>query len=213
MRDPVNSLTHLTAAALAVAGVIPLWTGSRGDLPKQISLLIFGASLALMYLSSAAYHMLPASPERRLLLRRIDHSFAFILTAGTYTPVCFTVLIGGWRWGMLAMIWSLAALGVLFKVFFLHVRRWFYTSIYVVMGWMIILAMGQLARMLPATAIGLMFAGGITYTVGAMIYAIKRPNPIPGFFGFHEIWHLFAIGGSAFFYIMILLYVVPFDRG
>jgi len=212
LRDPVSGFTHLAAALLSLLAAFPLLSRSPDDTPRRISLIIFALSQTALYGISAAYHLMAHSTSRAVL-PRLDHSFAFILIAGTYTPICYIVLDGPWRWGLLITIWTLAAAGVLFKVFFIHTHPRYATALYVLAGWIVVLAMGELIPRLPTTAIVLAFTGGITYTVGATIYALQRPNPIPGVFGFHELWHLFVIGGSLAFFFMIYLYVAPYPLG
>lgn len=209
-KDPVSGLTHLASAFAALIGLLVLWGFSPSAGPTRPGVVIYGATLVLLFLASAAYHLIKTSPARELWLRRLDHTAIFLLIAGTYTPVCLIVLTGGWRWGMLITIWALAAIGILFKLFFIKAPRWISVIIYVTMGWLGVIGVAQLLQALPIAAMGWLLAGGLLYTGGAVIYGLKRPNLLPGVFGFHEIWHLFVTAASAAHYVFMLGYVLPF---
>lgn len=142
------------------------------------------------------------------VLRRIDHSMIYVLIAGSYTPIALIALSGAWRWGILITIWSLAVLGVLIKNFWFNAPRWLYTSSYILMGWMVIIAIIPLSKVLPAQGMYWLVAGGITYTVGGVIYATKWPNFKSKYFGFHELFHLFILAGSFCHYWLMLKYVL-----
>ncbi|HYG56491.1 MAG TPA: hemolysin III family protein, partial [Symbiobacteriaceae bacterium] len=129
-------------------------------------------------------------------LRKLDHIMIFFLIAGTYTPYCLTVLRGPWGWSLFGVIWSVALAGLVLKLVWMTAPRWLYTSVYVAMGWLVVIAIVPLVRALPGGFTWLL-AGGLFYTVGAVLYATKWPNPLPRVFGFHEIWHLFVLAGSA----------------
>jgi hemolysin III len=212
LREPVNGLTHFVAAWFAFAGVIALIILSRGDLARQRSLIVYGSSLVLMFSASAAYHSIKGSPERIQRLRRIDHAAIFILIAGTYTPIAFNQLTGFWRWGMLSIIWTFALLGIITKVFWIDAPRWLTTGTYLLMGWMSVGAVGPMMEVLPMGAIIWLLVGGLFYSFGAIVYATKSLDLIPGVFGSHEIWHLFVIGGAFCHFVMILVYIAPLAR-
>ena len=129
----------------------------------------------------------------------------FFLIAGTYTPICFLYLQGRMMWGILIAQWSLVILGTVFKLFFLNAPRVIGTSIYLLMGWIVIIPISTLIHTMPQMALIYLGAGGISYTIGAVIYALKKPNPFPGYFGFHEIFHLFIVGG-AMLHLMMVVY-------
>jgi hemolysin III len=212
LREPVNGLSHYAAAILAVVGLGVLVFASRTDFQKQASFLVYGMSLTLLLLASAAYHLIKASPDRIKLLRRIDHSAIFILIAGTYTPICFNVLTGFWRWGLLSIIWAIALVGAGFKIAFMSLPRWFTALMYLGMGWLGVLGISELVQVFPVGAVIWLAAGGLFFTVGAVIYVTKRLNFIPGVFGFHEVWHLFVVAGCACHFLVMLVYVVPYPR-
>ena len=133
----------------------------------------------------------------------------FVLIAGTYTPVCLLALEGVWREGLLALIWGLALCGVLLKLLWMGALRWLSVMLYLGMGWVAVVAAPAIFQAIPAGGVAWILAGGLVYSVGALIYALKRPNPIPGVFGFHELWHLFVIAGSACHFWVMLHYIAP----
>jgi len=150
----------------------------------------------LLFMASAMYHLLPVSEQAQKAWKRIDHMMIFVLIAGSYTPFCLVVLRDGVGWTLFTVIWGLAIAGILMKIFWIHAPRWLSTLIYVGMGWMAIFAIGPLRQNLTEGALFWLIAGAGCYTVGAVIYGTKWPNPYPEHFGFHEIWHLFVIGGA-----------------
>ena len=145
-REPVNGLTHYFAAIAAVVGLGILLFASGADFLKQMSFTVYGASLTMLLLASASYHLIKADPSRIQFLRKIDHSAIYILIAGTYTPICMLLLRGFWQWGMLLIIWSLAVTGVAVKIFLIKTPRWVTVSIYLLMGWIGVIAIGELAQ-------------------------------------------------------------------
>jgi hemolysin III len=208
-KDLVSGLLHLIGALLAVAGL--LWliaeAGVHGTVWHLVSFAVYGASLILLYTASALYHLLPLSPRGNLWLRRIDHMMIFVLIAGTYTPFCLVPLRGAWGWTLLAIVWGLAIGGIVLKAVWMGAPRWLSVAFYLGMGWVVIVAVAPLVRTLPPGALAWIAAGGLAYTVGAVFYALKWPNLAPRYFGFHEVWHLFVLGGSFSHYWAILRYV------
>ena len=211
LREPINGLTHLAGALLASVGLVVLLStaarAGRGD--QIVAFGVFGLSLIALYAASALYHLLPLSPRGIARLRQADHVAIFVLIAGTYTPFCFLVLDGGWRVGLLGLIWGLALCGALLKLLWMGAPRWLSVALYLGMGWVAVVAAPALLRAMPAGGIAWVLAGGLVYSVGALIYGLKRPNPIPGVFGFHELWHLFVVAGSACHFWAVLRYVAP----
>ena len=209
MREPVNGLTHLAGVLLSVAAlVVLLWLAiTARDARQVVAFTIFGLSQIALYTASTLYHSLPLTPAGIAKLRRIDHMMVFVLIAGTYTPICLVALGGGWGWSLLAVVWGLAIAGLVLKTCWMHAPKWLSTGIYLAMGWAAIVAAPVLVHKLPSGALAWLVAGGIIYTIGAIIYALKRPNPIPGVFEAHALWHLFVLGGSACFFWMIVRYV------
>jgi len=209
MREPVSGLTHFFAGIVAIAGLIALLVVGRGNTGKQISLLIYGISLLLMFFASAAYHLVQASPERLQVLRKVDHSAIYVLIAGTYTAFCYSCLEGAWRWGVLAIIWGLAITGVIVKVFVINAPRWVNAGVYVAMGWLALLIPREMIMSLPVGALVWLTLGGVIFTLGAVVYITKKPDFVPGVFGFHEVWHIFVIIGCLCHYIGVLMYIAP----
>ncbi|MCL4396262.1 MAG: hemolysin III family protein [Chloroflexi bacterium] len=212
MREPVNGLTHYFAALAAMFGLVVLLMISRGDFLKQETLLVYGSSLVLMLMASASYHLIKVARRRIEFLRKIDHSAIFILIAGTYTPICANLMSGFWQWGMLLVIWALALVGTISKVLLINTPRWFTAAVYVVMGWLGLLAANQILAALPPGALILLVLGGLVFTFGAFVYATKTMNFVPGVFGFHEVWHIFVIVGCLCHFILMLVYIAPVTR-
>jgi hemolysin III len=208
LREPVSGLTHLAGVLLALVALIVLLT--RADRADQLLAFgIFGLSLVALYSASALYHLLPVSPAATARLRRLDHMTIFILIAGTYTPVCVLALEGGWRAGLLGLIWTLALCGVALKMLWMRAPRWLSVGIYLAMGWIAVIAASAIFRAVPYGGIAWILGGGLVYSAGALIYALKRPDPVPGVFGFHELWHLFVLAGSACHFWAMLRYIAP----
>ncbi|MBX2990799.1 MAG: hemolysin III family protein [Bacteroidetes bacterium] len=210
-REPVSGLTHAAGTLLSVAGILVLISSAAaaGKATHVLAFAVYGASLILLYAASALYHLLPVSEKAIAVLRRIDHMMIYILIAGTYTPVCLIVLPEMWGLGMLILIWTLAAAGILFTLFWMNAPRWLYTALYVAMGWSAAVAIVPLLQALPTVGLLWLLAGGVFYTGGAVMYAMKKPDLIPGWLGFHEIWHLFVMAGSFCHFMMMLQSILP----
>ncbi|HWS24541.1 MAG TPA: hemolysin III family protein [Anaerolineales bacterium] len=209
LREPVNGLTHFFAAIAGLIGTGVLVYLAHDHWQKLVSLLVYGLSVVLLFAASATYHLVKGSPTTIEKLRKFDHSAIFILIAGSYTPFCYNNFTGFWKWGLLAIIWSIAIIGVLIKSFYVRSPRWVSATIYVAMGWIVILAIGEMIRTLPAGAIVWIAVGGVIYTLGAVVYATKMFNFIPNKFGYHEVWHIFVILGAAAHFIAIAGYIAP----
>ena len=207
LRDPVSGLTHLGAAILSLFGLIALIIITWGDTPKLVSVIIYGVTLIAMFSASATYHMTISSPKVIEILRKVDHSAIYLLIAGTYTPFCMNAFSGFWKWGLFSIIWSLAIIGVGIKIFIIRAPRWVNAGIYLIMGWLIVIAAGEMGRTLPANTITWLIIGGVIYTLGAVIYITKKMDFKPDIFGFHEVWHIFVILAAAAHYISILSYI------
>jgi hemolysin III len=209
LREPVNGLTHLFSAVAAAVGLAALLYLGRGDVPKQVSLFIYATSLVLMFAASATYHLLRCGPQTSLFLRKLDHSSIYLLIAGTYTPICLHFFSGFWQWGILAVIWSMACIGIIVKLFVIHAPRWVTTAVYLLMGWLSLFAIPEMLRAMPVGALAWLLLGGVLFTVGAGVYVAKKPDWFPGVLGFHEIWHVFVILGCLSHFILIAAFVAP----
>ena len=204
LREPVNSLTHWVGAVLALAGLIALLIVGWGTPAKVISLIVYGASLIFLFSASATYHMVQVKDKALEIFRKVDHAAIYCLIAGTYTPFCVNAFSGFWKWGMLSIIWSLAIIGILIKVFIIRSPRWLNAGIYVAMGWLCVGASGQLLAALPAWVLTWLIIGGVTYTLGAVVYSTKLFNFKPGVFGFHEVWHIFVLLAAAAHFVAVM---------
>lgn len=205
---------HAAAAVASLGLTITLCWLSRADIPRMITLLIFGLSMIELYTVSAIYHIVHWEPAQRLVWRALDHANIFLLIAGTYTPLCFNILSGWIRITLLSVIWILALAGMVFTVFPYAVRvpKWFNALLYILMGWIAVLAMPAFLAVLPWSFVLTMLAGGVLYTIGAVIYASHWPNPLPRIFGYHEIFHLFVIAGSVAFTSCVWIWALHFPR-
>lgn len=209
LRDPVSGLTHLIGAILAVfATVLLIMRSVDPNLPWHIvTFSIFGGGMILLYTASTLYHWLPVSEKWIRFLRRVDHSMIFFYIAATYTPICLIPLRGPWGWSIFGVIWGLALAGIAMKIFWLHAPRWLSTGIYLAMGWLVLVGAYPLVQNMSVPALAWLAGGGVVYSLGAIVYALKWPNPIPKYFGFHEIFHLFVIGGSACHFVVMYWYI------
>jgi hemolysin III len=204
LREPFNGLSHLAGAIIAFLGGVVLLIAGWAGTAKVISMIIYIISLISMFSASATYHLAQVKPRAQEILRKVDHSAIFILIAGTYTPFCMNAFTGFWRWGFLSIIWGIAVIGIIVKLFYIRAPRWLNAGMYVLMGWISILAARQMAG-IPLGALIWLIVGGVIYTLGAVVYATKIFNFVPGKFGFHEVWHLFVIGGALAHFISVFL--------
>ena len=162
-----------------------------------------------LYLASGMYHMLTVSDKTEMRLKKLDHMMIFLLIAGTYTPLCLIPLRGPWGWALFGIIWGAALGGILLKLFWIGAPRWLSTAFYIVMGWMCVIAIYPLIQKLPVGALSLLLGGGVLYTVGGIIYGTGRFPLHIRHLGFHEIFHIFVLGGSVCHYSMMVLYLLP----
>lgn len=209
LRDPMNGLTHCVAAALAVAGTAALIMRSLDPVQPWhiVAFSVFGGGMILLYTASTLYHWLPLDERGIRILRRVDHAMIFVYIAATYTPICLITLHGPWGWSILCIVWTIALAGILLKAFWITAPRWLSTAIYLGMGWIALVGIYPLAKSLPLAGLAWLVSGGLVYSLGAVVYALKRPDPFPGYLGFHEIFHLFVIGGSACHFVLMYRFV------
>lgn len=172
------------------------------------AVIIFGVSLILLYSASATYHMVMAKDHVIAFLRKIDHSMIFVLIAGTYTPICLISLGGTTGWTLFFVINGLALLGVLYKLIWFKAPRWLSTALYVILGWIIIFFSPALLKVISSTGMVLLLLGGISYTVGALIYWLKPKFLEFKHMGFHEIFHIFILVGSLFHFLCVYYFVL-----
>lgn len=211
IREPGSAITHFIGMMLAVFAAVPLLVKSATapDARCLAAMAVFMLSMVLLYAASATYHSLAVSEKIIKVFRKIDHMMIFVLIAGSYTPVCLIVLSGRLGYTLLAVVWGIAILGIGVKALWITCPKWFSSIIYIAMGWVCLAVFGPLWHVLPHAAFGWLLAGGIIYTIGGVIYALKLPvfNGKHEFFGSHEIFHLFVMGGSVCHFIFMYLYV------
>ena len=211
IKDPGSALTHFIAMLLALFAAAPLLgKAARGsDSVHLMALAGFIVSMILLYAASTIYHTLDISASVNRRLRKLDHMMIFILIAGTYTPVCLIVLGNRMGYALLGLVWGIALVGIVINAFWISCPKWFSSLIYIAMGWACVLAFSQIVQALPPAAFGWLLAGGIIYTIGGVIYALKLPifNSKHKNFGSHEIFHLFVMGGSLCHYVMMYGFV------
>jgi len=198
LREPFSGLSHLVGALLALVALY-LLLHNAVQLHDQLAIVafsIYGLSLFLLYAASATYHLLPVAPRVKVILQKWDHTMIYVLIAGTYTPLLLLSLPESWRWPGFSVIWFLAGLGIFFKWARFQSPRWISTALFLGMGWLSIPIFPELLKYFPLPGFYWIAVGGAFYTIGAIVYALKKPDPVPGIFGFHEIWHLFVLAGS-----------------
>lgn len=202
--EVANAITHGMGLVASLLGV-PLLLGAAGaghDLPLVIGTTVFAATLVALYAASTLYHALPQSRAKRVF-RVVDHAAIYCLIAGTYTPFALGVLRGGLGWLLLALLWTLAGVGIVFKTLGgLRFPR-LSTLLYLGMGWLAVLVVRPLAAALPAAGLGWLLAGGLLYTGGVLFYVRERPRYS------HTVWHLFVLGGSTCHFLAVLWYALP----
>jgi hemolysin III len=208
LREPFSGLSHLLGALLSLIALSYMLNRlpEIGTTSYFISYLVFGISMFVMFTSSAVYHLVKTDDEGIKKLKRIDHIAIFVMIAGSYTPFILLGLKGAFAYWMFGLIWGIACLGILMKIFWLHAPRWLSTCLYLGMGWAAMLMYEPLSQNLSAGSINWLMWGGIAYSIGAVVYAGKWPNIHPKF-GFHEVWHLFVLAGAACHFISIGFYL------
>jgi hemolysin III len=207
LKEPFSGYLHLLGALLTIPATIILIVLGSNSAWKVVSFSIYGSVLFLLFLFSTLYHWLPwEAGGKNQLFRKLDHLAIYALIAGTYTPFCLNTLRGPWGWTVFGVIWTMAIFGIITQAIYINVWRWLTTAIYICMGWLILIAFRPLMHSLPAGGIAWLVAGGLIYSIGGIIYTLRKPNFHP-YFGFHELWHIFVLGGAACHYIAILLYI------
>lgn len=212
-KDPGSAITHFIGMITAILFAVPLIlkASSARSIAGTSAVSVFIVSTILLYAASTIYHTFDISEKVNRRLRKMDHIMISVMIAGTYTPMCAIVIKGHIGLSLLAVIWSLALVGILIKAFWITCPRWFSSVLYIAMGWVCVLAFTPLKQNLSTGGLALLVAGGIIYTIGGIIYALKLPifNSRHKNFGSHEIFHLFVMGGSLCHGIMIYQYVIP----
>lgn len=217
LKEPGSSITHFIGMLMAIFSATPLLIKAMTNPDKihVITLTVFIVSMILLYGASTLYHSLDLSPKMNEILKKLDHMMISVLIAGSYTPVCAIVLGGKTGWTLLILVWSIALLGILIKAFWINCPKWFSSVLYIAMGWLCVISFTQLLNNLSPTAFYWLLAGGIIYTLGGVIYAIKMPkfNAKHPNFGTHEIFHLFVMGGSFCHIVFMYCFVCTMPIG
>lgn len=211
IKDPGSAITHFIGMMMAMFASTPLLikAARQPDKIHLLSLGIFIGSMILLYAASTLYHTLDLSQKANKMLKKIDHMMIFILIAGSYTPICMIALPQPLGMQLLALVWGIALVGIVVKMFWVTCPKWFSSVLYISMGWTCVLAFTRLINSLSGAAFAWLLAGGIIYTIGGVIYALKLPifNAKHKFFGSHEIFHLFVMAGSICHFIVMYVFV------
>lgn len=212
LKDPGSAITHFIGMLMAIFAAVPLLikAAREPDHIYLISLSIYALSLILLYAASTTYHTFDLSEKANTILKKIDHMMIFVLIAGSYTPICLITLKGRTGTILLALVWGIAIVGIILKAFWVFCPKWVSSVLYIGMGWTCVLAFTQILNALSPAAFGWLLAGGIIYTIGGVIYALKLPifNNRHKNFGSHEIFHLFVMGGSMCHFIVMYAFVL-----
>lgn len=213
IKEPGSAITHFIGMLMAIFAAVPLLIKAAHE-PSRIyiiSLTIYVASLILLYAASTTYHTFDISAKVNTVLKKIDHMMISVLIAGSYTPVCLIVLKGKTGIILLSIVWAIAVAGILIKAFWVYCPKWVSSVLYIGMGWTCVLAFTQILNNMSPAAFGWLLAGGIIYTAGGVIYALKLPlfNNRHKNFGSHEIFHLFVMGGSACHFVVMYAFLLP----
>lgn len=207
LKDPGSAITHLIGMIAAIFAATPLIIKVMNgpNRTHTTSFIIFIVSMILLYGASTTYHSFDVSEKTNRILRKLDHAMIFILIAGSYTPICVVVLKGKVGYTLLALVWTIAIVGIILKICWINAPKWLSSVIYILMGWVCVLAFSPIVNGLSKAAFIWLVAGGIIYTVGGVIYALKLSifNNKHKYFGSHEIFHLFVMGGSICHFILM----------
>ncbi|MEX1254038.1 MAG: hemolysin III family protein [Dehalococcoidia bacterium] len=206
-RPALRGWIHVAALLAVVAGAALLLVVADSA-RAYVGGAIFAASLFLLYGTSATYHRVQWSPTARRVVKRLDHAMIFVLIAGTYTPLCLHVSLA-WGIPMLSVVWGIAGAGIVLKLFWPDGPRWLSVALYVALGWLALAAVSELVTWFSPVELAMLGLGGALYTVGGLVYAVRRPDPWPRVFGYHEIFHLFVVAGSALHYSLVVIVVLP----
>ncbi len=209
-RDPVSFGTHLAGALLSLAGLFALivrWMiGNReGALGASI---VFALSLIALYTASAVYHYCPGGERLIRGLRKLDHAMIYVLIAGSYTPMLMAFMNPPGSYAVVGVMWAAALVGITAKLCWFGAPRWLSTALYLLMGWAVVFLRDAVLTRMPRSGLMLLIAGGVSYSVGALVYIFRWPNIVRRWIGFHELFHLFVLGGSACHFAAVWLYVV-----
>lgn len=207
IKEPYAGLSHFTGAALSIVALIALLVTAQESTWHYIGFAIYGTCLFLVYLASGLVHSLHCSPETEDRLEKFDYAAIFALIAGTYTPLCLTTLRGPWGWTLLSIEWGLAILGIVAVIVTRRRPKKLTMTLYIVMGWLLVIAAGPVTRLLPPGGFTWLLAGGIVYSIGAVVFSLNRPVLWPGKFGAHDLWHTLVLAGSFCHFVVMLWFI------
>lgn len=209
---PWSAITHGAGALLAIFGTTLLLLRTHllnGSAWQYVTFSIFGATMIILYIASTLYHCINTTISGRIALRKFDHASIYLLIAGTYTPICLVPLRGPWGWALFGIIWALASLGLAMTMLWLNAPRWVTAGIYIFMGWLAIIAIYPLAQVLAFKGLFWLLLGGVIYTIGGILYALKWPGRNNLKFGCHEIFHIFILFGSMCHFLLMYRVIAP----
>ncbi len=213
LKDPGSAITHFIGTLMAIFAAVPLIMKAAHEPAPiyTISIVVYAVSLILLYSASTIYHSLDLGMEGNTKLKKFDHMMIFVLIAGTYTPVCLLVLDKPTGYMLLGLVWGIALIGIVIKAFWVYCPKWFSSVLYIAMGWTCVLAFSQIMNNLSTAGFCWLVAGGIIYTIGGVIYALKLPifSALTENFGNHEVFHLFVMGGSTCHFILVYSFLLP----
>ena len=207
MKPRLRGVSHQYAFFVAMAAGAALVVLARGA-QARVAVAVYALSLCAMFGASALYHRIDWSPRPRAWLRRLDHSLIYVLVAGTYTPFALLVLAPALGWTILGVVWAGALAGVLVSLVWIDAPRWLSAVLYVALGWVAIVVLPQLWDRAGVMAVALLATGGVLYTLGAVVYARRRPDPSPRVFGYHEVFHVLVIAAAAVQFAAVALFAV-----
>ena len=203
-REPFSGLSHLAGVVLGIIALVVLLVHSDGDRWKLTAFSVYGASLIILYLASTLYHSVPASPAVVEKLRRFDQCAIFVLIAGSYTPLCLIKMRGPWGWSLFAVAWGIAASGIITQSLWARMPCWLNVVLYILMGWLAVIGISPIAHSIGPVGLFWLVLGGLIYGGGTIVFATERPRLWPGVFGFHDLWHVFVLAGSAAHFMMMI---------
>ena len=206
-RPLLRGVFHQIAFSVSLVVGTLLIVGADGA-RQHVAAAVFAGAVAACFGASALYHRITWTPRLRLWMRRVDHAGVYLLIAGTYTPVCLLVLTGAWRWAVAGVVWTGAGAAAVLKFIWVAAPKWLAVAIGISLGWTAVAVLPQLATRLDPAAVALLGAGGLVYTAGAIVYACRRPDPLPAVFGYHELFHVLTLIAVSCQYVAIAFFII-----
>ncbi len=209
--EKFNASSHLSAALFSIIGIslLIVYSSVAGKIWHIVSFSIYGMTLFAVFVSSALHHGVNSGPKLEKILKLCDYLAIFLLIAGTYTPICLVPLRGPMGWTIFGATWGMAAIGITIKSIYPDIPKWVTNTIYITMGWAGGVIVFKLIKTMSLFSVSLIALGGIFYSIGMLIFYAEKPNPFPGKFAFHEIWHIFVILGALSHFLFMWFYILP----